>query len=115
MPAEEERLDRRTLLLTAATTAAGASPPSATGAAAPATAPHVDAALLAAWVRLPFDGPGQLRLASLDATGAAHEAAAPIPVDLAADRMAARLRLASAAAHGAACQVMARQWQVPAA
>src|SRR4051794_24383852 len=102
MPAEEERLDRRTLLLTAAATAAAASLPSATGAAAAATAPQADAALLAAWVRLPFDGPGQLRLAWLDTAGAAHEVAAPIPVDLPGGGMAARLRLVNAAAHRAA-------------
>jgi hypothetical protein len=77
--------------------------------------PQVEAALLAAWVRLPFDGPGQLRLASLDATGAARELAAPFVVELPGDGMAARLRLAGAAAHRAACQAMARQWQVPTA
>jgi hypothetical protein len=115
MPAEEERLDRRSLLLTAAATAAAASLPPAAGAGTAATTPQADAVLLAAWVRLPFDGPGQLCLASLDAAGAAHAVAAPIPVDLPDDGVAARLQLAGAAAHRAACQAMAGQWRVPAA
>jgi|SRR5690349_21004655 len=115
MPTKEERLDRRTLLLTAAATAAAATRPKAAGAGAAATTPEAEAALLAAWVRLPFDGPGQLRLATLDAAGAARDVVAPIAVDLPGDGMAARLRLANAAAHRGACQAMARAWQVPAA
>lgn len=111
MDAVPLRLDRRALLLAIAGSVAAASAPA--GAASATNLPQEEAALLAASVRLPFEGAAGIQLARLDHAGVPLERATAGRLDLPEGAMAMRLRLAADAARQAALTAMAGHWGIP--